>query len=109
MASTYTWHPGANPVGPKWPIPVSLLPDELFSSWLVRVALAHGCDPLTLTRTIWPRWRVWCSDLDRGIDASHLKSISECSGINESSFAMTNLRTIIAGASLRRFDKATLP
>ena len=41
--------------------------DELLSSWLARVALHSGCDPLTLTGAIWPKWRVWTIDVDRGL------------------------------------------
>ncbi|MFC5429480.1 TniQ family protein [Paraburkholderia denitrificans] len=42
-------------------------PDELLSSWLVRLALAQGCDPLVLTSCLWPHRRVWMTDLDRGM------------------------------------------
>jgi hypothetical protein len=41
--------------------------DELLSSWLARVAVHSGCDPLTLTGAIWPKWRIWTTDLDRGL------------------------------------------
>lgn len=44
--------------------------DELLSSWLVRVALHSGCDPLTLTGSIWPKWRMWQVDVDRGLTVS---------------------------------------
>ncbi|QKV54739.1 TniQ family protein [Comamonas antarctica] len=44
--------------------------DELLSSWLARVALHSGCDPLTLTGAIWPKWRMWTIDADRGLTAS---------------------------------------
>lgn len=40
---------------------------ELLSSWLSRVALHSGCDPLTLTGAIWPKWRIWTIDVDRGL------------------------------------------
>lgn len=28
----------------RWPVPVALAPDELFSMWIVRAALAQGAD-----------------------------------------------------------------
>jgi len=48
--------------------------DELLSSWLARVALHSGCDPLTLTGAIWPKWRIWTADADRGLTAPRAMS-----------------------------------
>lgn len=48
--------------------------DELLSSWLARVALHSGCDPLTLTGAIWPKWRMWTADSDRGLTAPRAMS-----------------------------------
>jgi hypothetical protein len=41
-----------------WAIRVLLLPDESIASWLARIALTQGCDPLSFTGAIWPKWRV---------------------------------------------------
>lgn len=65
MEASYTWHPGACCLTPRWPLTPSILPDELFSSWLVRTAHAHGCEPCTLTDIVWPGSNAWVSDLDR--------------------------------------------
>jgi hypothetical protein len=50
-----------------WSIQVKLKNDESISSWLIRSALANGCDPLVLTSKLWPKWRMWTTDIDRGI------------------------------------------
>lgn len=65
MEASYTWHPGAHCLTPRWPLTPSILPDELFSSWLVRTAHAHGCEPRTLTSVVWPGTKAWAFDLDR--------------------------------------------
>jgi hypothetical protein len=58
-----------------------MLPDELFSSWLVRAALTQGCDPLVLTGEIWGKWRIWTMDADRIHDDVVLMPISSVSGV----------------------------
>lgn len=81
MGPTDTWHPGSSPVGARWSVAVPLLPDELLSSWLMRTALAQGCEPLVLTGEVWPGWRIWTLDLDRCRDATHLTALAGVSGI----------------------------
>ncbi|WP_371873110.1 TniQ family protein [Geomonas silvestris] len=83
MATPYSWHPGSNDVVPRWAVPVQLLPDELLSSWLTRAALDHGCDPLVLTGSLWPKWRVWTLDFDRGGLQGKLGQLSFLSGVRE--------------------------
>jgi len=75
-----------------WTIAVPLLADESISSWLARAALAQGCDPLVLTGSIWPDWRVWTMDPDRTILGDRLLSLAEASGISPSRFAASGLR-----------------
>ena len=75
-----------------WVRSVAFLPDESISSWLVRAALAQGCDPLTLTGAIWPRWRAWTFDIDRGVEASKLQLLAQASGISRTDFEMRCLR-----------------
>lgn len=69
-------------MSPGWEIQIPLLPDELLSSWLVRTALANGCDPLVLTGAIWPGWRVWSIDIDRNPGTENLAVLSAMSGIS---------------------------
>lgn len=75
-----------------WAIPVPLLPDESLSSWLARAAITQGCDPLTLTGAVWPKWRVWTLDPDRGISRERLYALSEASGISVTAFGASALR-----------------
>ena len=81
------WHAGAAPAtAPRWAAPVPLLADESMTSWLVRAALVHGCDPPTLTGWIWPRWRIWAVDADRMIPDARLAALCRTSGIAAEAF-----------------------
>lgn len=91
MAPAYAWHPGSGCLNARWAIPVPLLPDELLSSWLTRAALAQGCDPLVLTGDVWPRWRVWTHDPDRGVPKERLDALSAVSGIPATAFEAATL------------------
>lgn len=76
-----------------WPVNVLLLDDESLSSWLTRVALENGCDPLVMTSVVWPRWRVWTTDIDRGISVERQVAISlrtgvECDSIQRASISL---------------------
>ena len=93
MVETYSWHPGIDRVASRWAIPVPLLPDEIFSSWLVRAALTQGCDPLVLTGEVWPKWRVWTLDGDRTMPEERLKPLSRQSGISPETFRAAMLHT----------------
>lgn len=77
----------------SWAIPVPLQPDETLSSWLVRAALLQGCDPLALTGSIWPGWRVWTTDVDRGLAEDRVKVLSAKSGIEANRFIFAALRS----------------
>lgn len=93
-----------------WTIRVPLLADESLSSWLARAALRQGCDPLALTGTIWPRWRVWTRDIDRDIPLARLSPLVRASGIPASEFQQAALRGAcerISGHPLR--DNRTWP
>ncbi len=96
MGSSYTWHSGSPALGSRWTFNVPLYQDELLSSWLIRVSLKHACNPLSLTNEIWPDFRVWTLDLDRGISAQHLQKLSTVSGINEISIANTFLSNFVS-------------
>lgn len=75
------WHARANPVNAVWPLVPELLEDEIISSWLVRCALAQGCEPTTLARDAWPELRFWCTDPDRSLSSEQLASLSRLSGM----------------------------
>ncbi|ALQ06504.1 TniQ family protein [Pseudomonas brassicacearum] len=94
MGTAYSWHPRIALVNPRWPRAQSLLADELLSSWLIRNAFAHGCSPMSLTGNIWPGWRCWTIDLDRGMAESKLLPLSKMTGIGVSDICSSTLRPI---------------
>lgn len=77
-----------------WTIKVSLLPNELLSSWLVRAALMQGCDPLLLTGKIWGKWRVLTMDADRIYSDIKLLPLATTSGIPIDVFKQVSLYPI---------------
>lgn len=94
MGTTYSWHPRIAVVNPRWPKAQSLLADELLSSWLIRNAFAHGCSPMSLTGSIWPGWRCWTLDLDRGVPDRKLLPLSIMTGIAVSDIYSSTIRPI---------------
>lgn len=94
MAETYSWHPRIDLADAIWPRTRSLLEDELLSSWLIRNACAHGCSPLTLTGSLWPSWRCWTVDLDRGLTSLQAQKLCKVTGISLSDIFASTLRPI---------------
>ncbi|WP_411567479.1 TniQ family protein [Pseudomonas veronii] len=80
--NTYRWRSRADPVNALWPLVPALLDDEVISSWLVRCALAQGCEPTTLAADVWPDLRLWSLDPDREFSERQLTALSERSGIS---------------------------
>lgn len=78
--------------------------EELLSSWLARVALHSGCDPLTLTGAIWPKWRIWTADADRGLTSSRAIQAALWFGCEPDVVHAATLRDLVdclAGVSAR--------
>lgn len=92
----------------SWAVPVPCLPDELFSSWLARAALAQGCDPLVLTGVLWPHWRIWTRDLDRGASQARLSTLARLSGIAASKFEAMSLRPAAAAITPGPLDRLAI-
>ena len=74
-----------------WPVPVYPYQDELLSSWLVRAALVHGCEPMSLTSALWPGWRSWTMDIDRYLVEERLQSLSLSSGLRRDEISVMTL------------------
>lgn len=110
MVTSHTWHQGTGRVESRLPVPVSLEADELFSTWLVRVAFAQGCDPLVLAALLWPKWRAWTIDLDRGLSIDRLRVLSSISGADVAVLEAASLKAIAmaTGATLTS-EVAILP
>ncbi len=60
--------------GRLWPIRCKPYPDEMLTSWLVRLSRAYGADPTGFYAEVWPPDHVWNRDVDRGTD-DHLISL----------------------------------
>ncbi|WP_375540032.1 TniQ family protein [Rugamonas brunnea] len=55
--------------------------DEIFSSWLCRIAQANGLKLHTLEVQVWGRKKqIWTRDIDRSIDDATLARVAELSG-----------------------------
>ncbi|MGT2586151.1 TniQ family protein [Acinetobacter baumannii] len=67
----------------SWAIRTPLFQDEALSSWLIRAALGCGCDPLSLTGVLWPGWRVWTVDIDKGLHQKYSKILSSKASISQ--------------------------
>jgi len=64
-----------------WPINPKPFPEELLSSWVIRVSIANSSDPVGLTGAIWGDWRTWTLDIDRSIPVEKLIILSNSSGL----------------------------
>ena len=49
--------------------------------------MAQGCAPTTLTNALWPGWRCWTIDADRGISPDRLKTLCRASGVGADAIA----------------------
>ncbi len=88
------WHTGSRAIDPRWPLVPALRQDELFSSWLIRCALCHGCDPLELAQLLWPDRRIWTRDCDLGICGLPVAVLSQRSGLREESLREATLEPL---------------
>jgi len=63
--------------GKFWPAYSKPQEDELLSSWLVRLAMAHGLKLHTFSSLAWPHKHIWNRDIDKSADESLLHVLSE--------------------------------
>jgi hypothetical protein len=63
--------------GRLWPVHIKPQPDELLSSWLMRLAMAHGMKLHTFCSATWPLKQIWNRDIDRSADAELLLTLSD--------------------------------
>ena len=95
MGTPHRWHPGTGRLRGRWTLSTPLLPDEIASSWLVRLARVQGCDVLALTGELWPDWRCWTQDLDRGVSAPRIGALASATGIDADAFHAATLGPVI--------------
>lgn len=95
MGPSFRWHPGSPAIGGRWSFPVALRPDEIFSSWLIRAAFAHGLEPLGLSGALWPDWpQPWAQDIDRGVGA-RMPVLSDIAGIPLAALKLSTLQSVM--------------
>ncbi len=79
---------------PLWPIHFKPLPDELLSSWLVRLAHAHGLKIQTFCTLIFSsKLQLWNRDIDRLAPNWLLKELSDRTGVAYKDLFQTTLRS----------------
>lgn len=64
-------------LGRVWPAYSKPKDDELLSSWLVRLAMAHGLKLHTFCSMAWPRRAIWNRDIDKSADDGLIEVLSE--------------------------------
>lgn len=79
--------------GKLWPAHPKPEPDELLSSWLIRLAAANGQKLHTFCAISFPGVHLWNRDLDKGCTASFLQVMAERSGETEEHVRKTALRS----------------
>lgn len=55
--------------------------DELFSSWLVRLAMAHSLKLHTFSKFIFPEKQIWNRDIDKSAGRTHVEAICGHTGL----------------------------
>jgi hypothetical protein len=63
-----------------WPAHPKPKPDEILSSWLVRLTMAHGLKLHTFCSLIWPHKQIWNRDIDKSADERMLSLLAQKTG-----------------------------
>lgn len=74
-----------------WPARTGPQPDELLSSWLVRLAMAHGLKLHTFCSMAWPKKSIWNRDIDKSADGELIAVLSERTGCGRERVGATTL------------------
>lgn len=74
-----------------WPIHLKPKPDELLTSWLVRLAMAHAQKLHTFCSLTWYGKPIWNRDIDKSADAEILQVLSSKTGTALERVRMTTL------------------
>lgn len=67
--------------------------DELFSSWLVRLATAHIIKLHTFTKFIFPSKQIWNRDIDKSAANEHINTLSLYTGVSFQKISLTLLQS----------------
>lgn len=63
-----------------WPVHPQILPDELLSSWLMRIASGNGLKLHSFTHRAFPNVSIWNRDIDKTVSDNVLSILSKRSG-----------------------------
>jgi TniQ len=63
-----------------WPVHLKPKPDELLTSWLVRLAMAHAQKLHTFCSIAWPEKPIWNRDIDKAADVEIIQVLSTKTG-----------------------------
>lgn len=87
------WDDPSRLIGPQpaWPARVRPLPDELLSSWLVRLAMAHGLKLHTFCSMAWPKKAIWNRDIDKSADEELINVLADRTGYQRDEVKATTL------------------
>ncbi len=66
--------------------------DELLSSWLTRLSLAHGLQPRTFGSLLWPAKAIWTGDIDRRATPEMLSILAQKTAMSPRQVLATTLR-----------------
>lgn len=75
-----------------WPIRPRPQPDELLSSWLRRIALAHTPKVHSFCHAVWPGLQIWNRDIDASAPAILTSVLAERTGVLAPAVEATTLR-----------------
>lgn len=78
--------------GQLFPYHVKPQADELLSSWLSRLSLAHGLQPCTFCRILWPAKSLWTGDIDRRATPEMLSILAQKTATSPRQALATTLR-----------------
>lgn len=95
---------GIHTSGGIWPVHPKPKEDELLSSWLARLAMAHGQKLHTFCSIAWPGKAIWNRDLDKSAGAEILQSLSKRTGTPYERVRTTTLASY-EGVLYERYNK----
>lgn len=70
--------------------------------------MAQGCDPMVLTGVLWPGWRAWTRDLDRGLSEDRLDALVSKSGLCSTRLEEATLRPVMRAIAPHFVESRTI-
>ncbi len=64
-----------------WPVPLKPLPDELLSSWMIRLSAAHGLTFSNFCMIVWPKEKVGLLNVDIFPETRILETLANRTGV----------------------------